>query len=473
MPQILGLNIDDYVRKAIEDRQEKLESLSKNSTFNKIFNARTAWATLVSSVDIAEEKAKEISKYTGLPVENVIGTNLAKNLILNKGVSQVSQENNFLSTNLGGYGYDSKAYGFLGKNDDANFGYKPMPGITSVSISYKNNGTLKQAQVKLVAYTLPQFQAIEALYLRLGYTVLLEWGFSAVYGADNDGNFNSYGNFYSNKIYNFLNGTFNSNFRSLLKEIIAERASSGCEYDGMYAKVCNYSWVLNSDLSYDITLDLISMGDIIDSLKFNAKGIYPPLINNSSNNPEAETLSGLENIFLNRSNSLFNSFLYDLRLEVLGQDILKLIEKSNEQSEDVVDKIEEQNETEKNRDLINNNLKLIFDFIVANIENDPNIQRILEEESKKEDDFSKRQVESWENLITNLKNPANYDFDKVKNESLNNQESVIKFILRKNITDLSDFEDTFLGLIDTEFQDKLENELERILGSGGPDATLL
>ena len=443
MPQILGLNIDDYVRKAIEDRQEKLESLSKNSTFNKIFNARTAWATLVSSVDIAEEKAKEISKYTGLPVENVIGTNLAKNLILNKGVSQVSQENNSLSTNLGGYGY------------------KPMPGITSVSISYKNNGTLKQAQVKLVAYTLPQFQAIEALYLRLGYTVLLEWGFSAVSGPDNDGNFAGYGAFYSTKIYNFLNGTFNSNFRLLLKEIIAERASSGCEYDGMYAKVCNYSWVLNSDLSYDITLDLISMGDIIDSLKFNAKGIYPPLINNSSNNPEAETLSGLENIFLNRSNSLFNSFLYDLRLEVLGQDILKLIEKSNEQSEDVVDKIEEQNETEKNKDLINNNLKLIFDFIVANIENDPNIQRILEEESKKEDDFSKRQVESWKNLIINLKNPANYDYYKdILNKSLT---SVPKYILIENIQTLSDFEDTFLGLIDTEFQDKLENELERIL----------
>ena len=59
-----------------------------------------------------------------------------------------------------------------------------------------------------------------------------------------------------------------------LYEFIEEnkKKTSG-NYDAMVAKVSNFSWSLNDDLSYDITLDLVSVGDVIDSLKMNFGGI--------------------------------------------------------------------------------------------------------------------------------------------------------------------------------------------------------
>ena len=88
-----------------------------------------------------------------------------------------------LSNRKGGVGYGlSSSYGFLSNQKQ---GYRPMPGVTGISASYKNNGTLKQAQVSLKCFTREQFEAVEALYLRLGYTMILEWGHSVYFDNNN------------------------------------------------------------------------------------------------------------------------------------------------------------------------------------------------------------------------------------------------------------------------------------------------
>jgi hypothetical protein len=59
-------------------------------------------------------------------------------------------------------------------------------------------------------------------------------------------------------------------------------------YDGMLAVVSNFSWTFNPDGTYDIDLTLISMGDVVESLKSNVsidsklKGfinLFPSIIN--------------------------------------------------------------------------------------------------------------------------------------------------------------------------------------------------
>ena len=69
------------------------------------------------------------------------------------------------------------AYGW-GNTSTYNRGFVPMPGITDVQVQYYNNGALSEATVNIKCYSKSQFAIIDALYLRPGYTVLLEFGHS-------------------------------------------------------------------------------------------------------------------------------------------------------------------------------------------------------------------------------------------------------------------------------------------------------
>jgi hypothetical protein len=120
------------------------------------------------------------------------------------------------------------------------------------------------------------------------------------------------------------------------------KISTAGNYDGMLAKVANYSWTLGSDLSFDIKLDLISTGDIIDSLKANVGGTSNGNLNGSF------TVSGsIQNIVaiqVNRQASRFNEFLYQLYDTVyknalttgdVNEETKKIIKVANDVAKDV------------------------------------------------------------------------------------------------------------------------------------------
>ena len=54
-----------------------------------------------------------------------------------------------------------------------------MPGIVDANITCLNRGSLKKAIINIKAHNRSQLDIIDALYMRLGYTVLLEWGNSS------------------------------------------------------------------------------------------------------------------------------------------------------------------------------------------------------------------------------------------------------------------------------------------------------
>ena len=58
-----------------------------------------------------------------------------------------------------------------------------MPGIISADIKTLNRGSLKKATVRIKINNKEQFDIIDLLYLRLGFTVLLEWG-NSMYTPD-------------------------------------------------------------------------------------------------------------------------------------------------------------------------------------------------------------------------------------------------------------------------------------------------
>ena len=55
-------------------------------------------------------------------------------------------------------------------------GLQPSPGIIGIDVESVNRGSIRKATVTLKAYNKFQFGIIEILYLKLGYLMMLEWG---------------------------------------------------------------------------------------------------------------------------------------------------------------------------------------------------------------------------------------------------------------------------------------------------------
>lgn len=320
MDKILGEVFDKYVRDQIEVRQRSLGKTQKSVDDLQVFNSSTPWIRLSSPISISDSRAEKLSQSLGISKNVIAGNKLARNLVLFAGTTSYTKNPGESLTQdpmKGGVGYGlNSAYGFL---SDKEQGYKPMPGVTGISTTYKNNGSLKQAQVNITCFTRKQFEALEALYLRLGYTVVLEWGHSMYF--DNNGvkqNMSSLS--IPNKLFSSEETLKPEPIQS---NILKNKKETGGNYDGMVAKVSNFSWNLNNDLSYSITLDLISVGDIIDSLKMN--------VGTTSNRSEqditkvnVQTVAGIQNITtieLDKNTSKLNTLLYELVQELTTKEV--------------------------------------------------------------------------------------------------------------------------------------------------------
>ena len=154
-------------------------------------NNRNAWVKFASGVNIggvhAAEKIKNIFEDTGITIDSddpanlgLNGSNLARQFILFNGVSALDINNNWefrsgvANNNSFRNTFDSKAlYGGIGQDR----GLQPFPGIQSLKIKTLNRGSIRKATISLKCYNKLQFNIIEALYLRLGYNMLIEWGY--------------------------------------------------------------------------------------------------------------------------------------------------------------------------------------------------------------------------------------------------------------------------------------------------------
>jgi hypothetical protein len=246
---IVGEGFSPEIISQINQRQKIAGSLNRTNEQLLYLNNRNGWARMVSSVNVTQLGIRNLP-YTG--------DTLAKNFILFNGITS-STTGARAGVWPGTGSSDTYAYG-LGGTD---FGLKPIPGINQVTIKTETRGSLKTATISITAHNKQQFDIIDILYMRLGYSILLEWGHS---------NF-----FYNNDVYEsnnpftladkFLNGTLK--YDTHLEEIQKNRINSRGNYDAIVAKVVNFNWNYTKEGTYNITLTLRSMGDVIESLKSN------------------------------------------------------------------------------------------------------------------------------------------------------------------------------------------------------------
>ena len=273
MTKIVGETLKPYVIDQIKIRQGNkghgsgVNSQRESDTLMYL-NSKTAFVNLASSVYISPERIAD---------EKLIKGNhsfsLAKNYVLSGGVSRLVGTNDWtLLQRSTGYTPQSRysgAYNVRPQADNTSgLINNPMPGIIDVNIQPINRGSITKAKVNIKCYTPEQFQLIDLLYMRLGYTVFLEWGNSKY--LNNNG---SLTNMKSTLIEDEKDGFFSKShddFFEFSQKIEKYREDHSGNYDALLCKVTNMHWEFNqSNGVYDIQLDLTSQGDVVESFKLN------------------------------------------------------------------------------------------------------------------------------------------------------------------------------------------------------------
>ena len=249
MSNIVGEGFPDFVLEQINQRQKIYGSINRDEQQLSYLEARTGWCKLVSSVNVKK------------PLRNItlLEEDLAKAFVLFNGTTNEGTNAQRAGIWPGTGNPNDYAYGMGGTA----YGLRPMPGIKSASTKTETRGSLKTSTIQIQANNKEQFDIIDTLYLRLGFSLLLEWGNSSyfnnkgVYIADNP---NSLAD-------EFISGKLNySNYSTKINK---KREESNGNYDAIVGKVVNFTWTFTKDGTYDITVTLRSMGDVIESLKSN------------------------------------------------------------------------------------------------------------------------------------------------------------------------------------------------------------
>jgi hypothetical protein len=198
---------------------------------------------------------------------------------------------------------------------DRLYGYRPMPGIESANIiNISAYGSLREATVQFYAWDRHQLDELEVLFMRPGYTCLLEWGWSQYLDHDLGSNgINSYPS--KINIENFTKGIdifedkFNDNEDAIYDLIDKKVEKYKGNYDAMLGYVKNFSWQLMPNGGFQCSTTLISRGEALETLKASSN---PSIIVGSQGQVEqtnqiaAESVAGdkpilsyFEKIFLN------------------------------------------------------------------------------------------------------------------------------------------------------------------------------
>jgi hypothetical protein len=277
LSNVIGAPFEQYVLEQLYVRAAR-NSTSKRSTEEVLFLAnKTAWVRMISSVNIAAGSNSDTEPLTKFYEKLELGDTyttpdaLARNWILEAGTSKNAGQGSQLRYGVS----DDGSYGLGGTEE---LGYRPMPGLDSVQIETAGRlGSLRIATVRFKVWNMNQLNVVEALYFRLGYSMLLEWGHTQYFAnpklkSTTNGTFtittNTYG--IDNPFSTSLNKTLiQQNIKKKSKEM------SG-NYDGMLGIVSNFTWAFNQEGGYDCTVKLIGLGAIIDTMRINQSYKMPP-----------------------------------------------------------------------------------------------------------------------------------------------------------------------------------------------------
>ena len=262
---IVGGEFRKWVHNQFGIRQEKLSSQKRDDNTLHFSTNRNAWVRVTSMSILKKDGIVNnlVNKYG----ENITGDNLAKDFVLQGGVIKRGKNVNEIGLRSGiGRGWflsDDKAkfpQNSYGGIDIDELGFKPMPGITDISIGTGGKlGVLKEVKISFKCYNLAQLEIIDVLYMKLGFSLFIEFGHTNYFKND--------GNFERNPLP--LDPWKYGTKEELLQAIsIKERTTNG-NWGGLLGTVKNFAWSAQKDGSYDCNIEVVGAGDILESLRSN------------------------------------------------------------------------------------------------------------------------------------------------------------------------------------------------------------
>ncbi len=315
---ILGSPFAEWVTTQIEQRQFSLGRGSGKDTKDLLYQqSKTPWIRLASSVDLLQDEGggidilKRLGGLDGINIADIAGDGLAKNFILQGGA--ISKVGDSFRANAGLNTTNQTFNGAYGWGGTSERGFIPMPGITEASLKYMNNGALTKTTINIKCYSKVQLALIDALYMRPGYTLLLEFGWSNY--LNNSGELQTFNNFNSPALrYMFNKQIQEKNHFEITKRIEKERKNRFGNYEGVYGKISNFKWTFNPDGSYDCTINLTGLGDVLESLKVNISlnAIDDETIKNKKKSEEDDEKSDDIPLIANANKTSLNTWLFSI-----------------------------------------------------------------------------------------------------------------------------------------------------------------
>lgn len=293
----------------LKARENVVESTVRKDKFLRYTTGKNSWVRMASFVNVNGSEA------------------LSKQWVLEGGVPYSADLRYGVARKEGVYANN------LANNDkERPYGYRPMPGIVSISVSNKGAyGSLRQAVIRYQCWDRHQLDQLEKLYMRVGYTVLLEWGWSQYLNHKPAGKtgINSFPddinieNFTDRPIDPFISWTEDGLYDTIDKNVSKYKGN----YDAMVGYIQNFSWQLMPNGGFDCSTTLISRGEVLTEIK-NSSNPYTIIdsgvngidyikstYDDSGVQQERAVLSLFEKIFLNIKAQLNQGELYDAKGE--------------------------------------------------------------------------------------------------------------------------------------------------------------
>jgi hypothetical protein len=281
---IAGSAFQPYVATQIEKRKTLLNKDYRSSSELNWLSNKNVWIRISSGANVKSGN----KRYQGLE-----GDELSKKYILQGGVLSHPDKDTY--TLRSGVGPDG-AYGIGGTD----FGLVPMPGLTNISIKTGGKlGTLKETTFDFVCHNIEQLNIMEALYMKLGFGVLVEWGHT--FYIDNGTE-----SIQSNPLPLPFYGIHTK--EDLMEKIAAQRKKYSGNYDASWGTIKNFSYTLDGNGRFKCQVQLVGAGDILESLKVNLSGEFKTNATGSNN---ANT-SSIYPVVSDENLSILNQALFNI-----------------------------------------------------------------------------------------------------------------------------------------------------------------
>lgn len=238
--QAFGSAIHPNIIKQMQARSTVKAKRNKSDEEISFLNSKTAWVKLSSGVDI-----------NGSP-------DLAKKNILFGGTLFQEESAFKLRQGFDLSDPDKSAY----TNNPTDKGIVPLPGIIDFRHSIKGGGGVgatTTTDITFKVYDLTQYILFEELYLKIGSTMLLEFGNSSY--VDNRGNIKMD----VQTVSNFFDGDVAQS--AVLDQINTITENADYNYRGQIVSLFNYQVNIEKDGTYTLKCQLMGKGVILEAFK--------------------------------------------------------------------------------------------------------------------------------------------------------------------------------------------------------------